>query len=146
MRAEELYESLLVATEAHKTRGTDQEQDQAKRKWLEQFVITFGTDEGDEMTTFNGTIPQALVMFNGELIRRATRGDKGSLVQRIAGSTLRPSQKIEYLFLAGLARTPTRREFQAVDQLLAAHRGDMNLALCDLWWAVLNSNEFILNH
>ena len=29
-------------------------------------MIAFGTDEGDETTTFNGTIPQALMMMNGD--------------------------------------------------------------------------------
>ncbi|MCI0358978.1 MAG: DUF1549 and DUF1553 domain-containing protein, partial [Planctomycetaceae bacterium] len=59
MRAEELYESLLVATEAHKTRGTYEEVERQKADWLRQFTLAFGTDEGDESTTFNGTIPQA---------------------------------------------------------------------------------------
>ena len=29
-------------------------------------MITFGTDDGGETTTFNGTIPQTLMMFNGD--------------------------------------------------------------------------------
>ena len=37
----------------------------AKQEWLKQFVINFGTDDGGETTTFNGTIPQTLMMFNG---------------------------------------------------------------------------------
>jgi len=30
--------------------------------------------------------------------------------------------------------------------LLGARKGDVAGALQDVWWAVLNSNEFIINH
>ncbi len=83
MRAEELYESLLVATEAHKTRSGDA-QEKALADWLRQFTIAFGTDEGDEATTFNGTIPQTLMMMNGDLIATATKCDPGSFLHRVA--------------------------------------------------------------
>src|SRR5690606_7987843 len=109
-------------------------------------VVAFGTDEGDEATTFNGTIPQALMMFNGDLIKQAIATDKGSFLGRIATSNLSPSAKIEHLFLAGLARKPTSGELTIANKLLLARKGDAAAALQDMWWAVLNSNEFIMNH
>ena len=146
MRAEELYESLLVATQAHKTRGSYEEQEKLKAEWMRQFVIAFGTDEGDETTTFNGTIPQALMMFNGDLIKKATNIEKGSFLATIAGSNMKPADKIEYLFEAALARRPTNDELSIANKLLVARGGDTAGALQDIFWAVLNSNEFILQH
>ena len=147
MRAEELYESLLVATEAHKTRGSYEEQERAKSQWLQQFTIAFGTDEGDETTTFNGSIPQTLMMFNGDLIKQATSYEGGSFLGRIASDTgMKPAQKIDYLFLAALGREPNKNELAMANGLLAARRGNVAGALQDVWWAVLNSNEFIFNH
>ena len=147
MRAEELYESLLAATHAEKTRGSYEEQEEQKQKWLSQFVIAFGTDEGDETTTFNGTIPQTLMMMNGELVRQATSVEKGSFLERIATSSkLNNSQRIGYLFTAALARKPTNLEAKAANQLLAQRGGNATAAMQDIWWALLNSNEFILNH
>lgn len=146
MRAEELYESLLVATEAHKTSKSYEEQEKLKREWLSQFVVAFGTDEGDEATTFNGTIPQALMMFNGDLIKQATAIDKSSFLARIAASNMSPAAKIDYLFMAGLSRKPNAAELGIANKLLAARKGDSAAALQDVWWAVLNSNEFIMNH
>jgi hypothetical protein len=147
MRAEELYESLLVATGADKTRGSYEEQEKSKADWLRQFSIAFGTDEGNETTTFNGTIPQALMMFNGDLIKRATSADQGGILHAVASNPkLSPGDKISYLFLAGLGRKPTSSEIATANQLLVARKGDMMGALQDIWWAVLNSNEFILNH
>jgi hypothetical protein len=146
MTAEQLYESLLTATHAQETQASYEEQERAKREWLSQFVIAFGNDEGLEMTTFNGTIPQALMMMNGELIKKATNGEKGSFLWKIANSNLSNAQKIDYLFLAGLGRKTSSREADIANKLLVARKGDAVAALQDMWWAVLNSNEFIMIH
>lgn len=163
MRAEELYESLMVATKAAETAGGSYEdQEKAKAQWLSQFVLAFGNDEGTESTTFNGTIPQALMMFNGAMIRRATGSDRGSFLAEIANDkSMQPKQKIDYLFKSGLGRSPTSTEMDIANKLLAARLNDQGAgkgaknvdvnkagvgALQDIWWAVLNSNEFIINH
>ena len=146
MRAEELYESLLVATEAHKTRGSFEEVERQKADWLRQFTLAFGTDEGDEATTFNGTIPQALMLFNGDLIKKAIDTSNGSFLHRVAASNLKPEAKIDYLFNAALSRDPNKNEITVANQLLVARKGDGAAALQDIFWAVLNSNEFIIQH
>jgi uncharacterized protein YeaC (DUF1315 family) len=146
MRAEELYQSLLTATEAHKTVSAE-EQEKQKREWLGQFVIAFGTDDNEETTTFNGTIPQTLMMMNGELVKKATSVDKGSFLQRVAANPkLNGKTKIDYLYMAALGRKPSNTERSLADQLASLRKGDAVAALQDVWWAVLNSNEFILNH
>ncbi|MAV34500.1 MAG: hypothetical protein CMJ59_03495 [Planctomycetaceae bacterium] len=155
MRAEELYESLLAATEAHKTTGSYEAQEKAKSKWLEQFTVAFGNDEGEEATIFNGTIPQALMLFNGDLIKQATSADKGGFLWNLARSRQIPnSKKIDYLFQAGLGRQPSQEEVDRANRLLVLRvqdeKGDINkgtiAAMQDVWWAILNSNEFIINH
>jgi len=146
MQAEQLYESLLVATEADKTRGDFQQQEEAKRRWLGQFVIAFGTDENDETTTFDGTIPQILMMMNGDLIRLATSVEEGGYLHRVANDPKKsPTEKIQLLFKAALAREATKAERQSANMTLAG-RTNITEALQDVWWVLLNSNEFILNH
>jgi hypothetical protein len=146
IQAEQLYESLLVATEAHKTRGDYEQQEAAKRQWLDQFVIAFGTDENDETSTFNGTIPQILMMMNGDLIKRATSTEQGGFLQRVASDRkTTPTKKIQLLFKAALAREATSTERRAANSTLAG-RENMVQALQDVWWVLLNTNEFILNH
>jgi hypothetical protein len=160
MTAEQLYESLLVATQAHKSRGSYEEQEKLKADWLKQFIVAFGTDEGDEGTTFNGTIPQALMLMNGELMKKALTSDKGGFLHTITVSNMKPADKINYLFEAALARRPTGAEVTITNQLLVAREIQQNrqkkappaaadapaAALQDIYWAVLNSNEFILQH
>ncbi len=147
MRAEELYESLIVATEAQKTRGSYEEQEASKRDWLRQFNIAFGTDDNDETTTFNGTIPQVLMMMNGDLVNKATSSEKGSFLDNVAtNAKFKPADRIDYLYLAALGRRPTTSEVGVANQAVGARKNDVVAALQDIWWVLLNSNEFILNH
>jgi hypothetical protein len=162
MTAEQLYESLLVATQAHKARGSYEEQEKLKADWQKDFVVAFGNDEGEEATTFNGTIPQALMLMNGDLVKKAINSDKGSFLHTIAVNPMKPAEKIHYLFEAALARKPTQAEISVANQLLgreaerqyvgkakkkeAPSLDPTSSALQDIFWAVLNSNEFILQH
>jgi len=94
----------------------------------------------------NGTIPQALMMFNGELVKKATSSEKGSFLSNIAADgKLKPADKIRYLFTAAIARAPNSNEISVANKLYDA-RKDGTAALQDIFWAVLNSNEFIINH
>ena len=146
MQAEQLYESLLVATEADATVSADQ-QDMMKDRWLRQFSTAFGTDDGGETTTFNGSIPQTLMMMNGDLTRRACSTGSGSFLDRVANNQkLSNRDKINYLYRAALSREPTREEIKVCNDLLTSRAGDVVGTLQDIWWAVLNSNEFILIH
>lgn len=147
MRAEELYQSLLVATAAQKAVGSYEEREKEMREWMRQFVVAFGNDEGEETTTFNGTIPQALMMMNGELIQKAVNCEPGSFLHTVAANdNLAAGAKINYLFVAAFARGPTSSELAIANKLFTARGNDTAAALQDIWWAVLNSNEFILNH
>jgi hypothetical protein len=146
MEAEQLYESLLVATAADET-VKDERRDEVRERWLRQFNTAFGTDDGGEATSFNGSIPQALALMNGPLVQRATGNQKGSMLARVTGNAqMNSAEKIRYLYLAALARRPTRQETSLANDLLAARGGDVGAALQDIWWALLNSNEFILIH
>ena len=81
MQAEQLYDSLISATNAHKSgKGGWEAQESQRRRWMQQFVAAFDTDENDEATTFNGTIPQALMMMNSELIEKAVNAERGSFL------------------------------------------------------------------
>lgn len=144
MEAEQLYESLLVATEA--SQGSYEEQERKKNRWLGQFTTAFGTDEGQETTSFNGTIPQVLMLFNGEMIKEAIKVDKGSMIDRLVSTDSNFNKKVEHLFLAGLSRRPTGKEKDLAKSFLKARGGDPREALRDIWWVILNTNEFIFNH
>jgi hypothetical protein len=147
MQPEQLYDSLLVATAIGKTLRTSEDQDKTRTQWLRQFTIAFGTDDGGSTTTFNGTIPQTLMMFNSELIRKATSTSAGDFLDQMANDrSMTNADRIYRLFMATLARRPTHEEIERANKLLEARKGDPVGALQDVFWVVLNSAEFILNH
>ncbi len=148
MTPEQLFDSLLTATEAHKTAGG---RDDAKREaWLRQFLFAFGNDEGDEATSFQGTIPQSLMMMNGELMKDALSGKSGSFLANVLEQARKQRRApapymIDEIYLAALSRFPTTKERNMAMQYLQAFP-DSLYVLQDLFWALLNSNEFILIH
>ena len=86
------------------------------------------------------------MMFNGEMIRAATSGDAGTIIDELAtNSKLKEAQKVERLYLTGLARLPSKEELKTAQELLAAREGDVRQMLRDQWWIILNSGEFIFN-
>ncbi|MCA9213142.1 MAG: DUF1549 domain-containing protein [Planctomycetales bacterium] len=147
MTAEQLYESLLVATRADAAGDkSNEKREQTRQEWLDQFSKAFGTDEGDESTTFDGTIPQTLMMFNGDLIKKATDASRGSFLHSVLETDEKFTRKVNQLYLAAFSRMPTRQERKSVEQLRQLSKWNEKDTLQDLWWALLNSNEFILNH
>ena len=146
MQAEQLYESLLSATRASEVKGSFEEQERIKSRWLQQFNSAFGTDEGQESTTFNGTIPQVLMMFNGEMVRQAISIKQGSMIDQLTSSGKKYNASVNHLFLAMLARKPTGREKAMSNAFLNAQNGNQKEALKDVTWVLLNTNEFIFNH
>jgi len=176
-RAEQLYDSLLIATAADQANRTSEQAENQRATWLRQFVQTFGTDENDESTSFNGTIPQALLLMNGQLMNNALGGGDGSFLRKIVLSTTgRPDEdskiapktvrqarlaatraarsrnrntaaKIETLFLVALSRKPTASELDAFNDVYSKGRyKDPVVGLQDIFWSLLNSNEFVINH
>ena len=138
---EQLYDSLMVATKANGVENLDRQD-----RWLSQFVIAFGTDEGDSSTTFNGTIPQILMLFNGDLVQSVTSLDKDGFLNQVMVANRKNQDRINALYVAALSRWPSSIELRYANQLLLARQGQVKEALQDVWWALLNSNEFILNH
>lgn len=146
LTAEELYDSLIIATNAHKSGRSNWEQaDAQRREWLQQFVRTFGTDDGSESSSFDGTIPQALMMMNGELVRDAVSIKQGSHLYELITGKGTDVQKINRVFLTALSRPASKTEMGMIQRQL--QNGTEPLVVFqDLFWALLNSNEFIFNH
>ncbi|QEH37897.1 hypothetical protein OJF2_64890 [Aquisphaera giovannonii] len=149
MTPEQLFDSLLTATGAHKA-GNAQAADRKRDAWLRQFTFAFGNDEGEEATNFQGTIPQALMMMNGELMNDALSGKGGSFLEGAVEQAQQQSRApgaylVNQVYLAALSRLPNRKEADRAVHYLENHPDSLQVVQ-DLFWALLNSNEFILIH
>lgn len=149
---EQIYDSLVTATRADEGLSPE-ERRRSRSRWLRQFTIDQGNDENGEATTFNGSISQTLAMMNSRVMRRATELSGGNDYEKAGFLTsiawddaLSDEDRIERLYLAALARKPERGERRIAESLLAKREGNVAETLRDVWWALLNSNEFILNH
>ncbi len=144
---EQLFESLMTATKAEQAE-TAAAKKALRDRWLGALINNFGDDEGNEVN-FNGTIVQALMMMNGKEINEAiSRDKKGAVALAMATSRSAPVL-VEKLYLAALNRKPKPAELRGVltkIRLRTGFKDTPRAAYEDLFWALLNSNEFLLNH
>lgn len=100
-------------------------------------------------TEFEGGIPQALTMMNGDVVAELTDATNGELVTAVSESPfLDDGAGIEVLFLATLVRFPESHERERFVAHLerASTPEERRAAFSDVLWALLNSTEFLLNH
>jgi hypothetical protein len=146
LTAEQLFDSLCQATGYRDMTP------------LQQRIYSFGTPrqnfmdrftDQEKRTEYHTSIPHALTMMNNQLIDDATHPDRGIVLGAIVSAPfLSDAGKVEALFLASLSRKPTAEEagkFLAYVQKGGA-AGDKKKALADVFWALLNSTEFLFNH
>ena len=143
MSPEQLFESLTTATNMGQS---TEEKKRQKEQWLRKLVQNFGDDEGNEVT-FNGTVIQALLMMNGKEINDAIQNKDKGTVAEIAKKARTPQGAIAELYVAALNRRPEAWETAAIMKVGNKYRDTRSFYfLHDVFWALLNSNEFILNH
>ena len=89
------------------------------------------------------TLSQSLHMINGDTIEGKIRG--GGLIQRQLAAGKTPDQAIESIYLRCLSRKPSPEELAKLKAAVAEEK-EPQKALEDIFWAVLNSREFVFNH
>lgn len=162
MTAEQLYASIAQAVGTHETFQESQRGRFRSATTRARFIDEF-SDSNNAPTDRQTSVLQALSLMNGELINDAT-GLQSS--RTLAGILDYPgfdnSRRIEALFLATLNRRPRPEELDRfVAYVDSQTAGDVskaeeqenkfqtearNKAISDVFWTLLNSSEFSLNH
>jgi hypothetical protein len=111
-----------------------------------QFMATFGG--GSQRSDRQTSILQALALLNGDWIARQTDPEQGAVLKAVLDAPfLDDAGRIETLYLAALGRKPRSEETRRlIVHLKEGGDGDRRKAFGDLFWALLNSNEFLVNH
>ena len=111
------------------------------------FLTTFGrasreTCAASEVKT-DPTLSQALQLLNGEVTHQKIQ--EGGLVARWLKEGKTPAQIIENLYLRCFGRKPDAAETAKLSDSLK-DEPQKEPALNDVFWALLNSKEFLFNH
>jgi hypothetical protein len=111
------------------------------------FVRRFGDTGEDEFEARGGTIPQRLLLMNGDLVRDKTKGELLNAAAQIAMLAPDDRKAVEVAYLAVLTRRPSPDESTHFLAELAGTSGDARKQrLTDLYWTLLNATEFSWNH
>ncbi len=111
------------------------------------FLTTFGRATRETVCScevkMEPTLSQALHLLNGDTVNGKI--GQGGVIKRLIATRKFPEERVVELYLRSLSRMPTRAE---LDKLLPAFAEGANpeQALGDLFWALLNSREFLFNH
>ncbi|MCH2178340.1 MAG: DUF1549 domain-containing protein [Mariniblastus sp.] len=112
------------------------------------FLTTFGRAKRESVCSCEvitePNLGQALHLLNGTTINAKIQS--GKVVERLLTIDKKtPQQIIEEIYLRCLGRRPLPAETKALVASVAENE-DKTAALNDVFWAVLNSQEFVFNH
>ncbi len=114
---------------------------------LDYFLTTFGRSSREtpcscEVKT-SPTLSQALHLLNGDTV--SGKIVEGRVVDKLLATGQSPTDVAGELYRRCFCRVPTEVEAARIAEQLS-HEPNQQQALEDLFWALLNSNEFIFNH
>jgi hypothetical protein len=144
---EQLFDSLAVATGYRPPLASSRPMNPAPPDARAEFLARFAG--GQPRTEMQRSIQQALMLMNGHFIADATRlKDGAAFASVVTDRSLDTAGKIEALYLATLSRKPTPKEARRFVKYVDGGGPSKNakLALADVFWTLLNSAEFSLNH
>jgi hypothetical protein len=113
---------------------------------LNDFLQRYGDTGEDEFEGRGGTIPQRLLLMNGQLTRERIKEELLSASARIAHHPLREERAVEVVYLTVLTRRPTATETAHFVEVLREGSGTRGQKVEDMFWALINSTEFSWNH
>ena len=86
---------------------------------------------------------QALHLMNGENVHAKVQ--QGGVVKQLLDEKKSPPEIVSDLYLRCLSRQPSANELKSIESQIAEAKNPRP-ALEDVFWALLNSREFLFNH
>ncbi len=145
---EQIFDSIAQATGYQQPFNPEEPLNFNNDQRRQEFIETFA-NSSDPPTERPSTILQALSLMNGEFVADATDLSESRTLAAVAEAPfLDTPQRVEALFLATLNRPPTDGESAQFSRYVSAGgtSDDPDAALGDVFWALLNSSEFLMNH
>jgi hypothetical protein len=138
LTGEQLFDSLALATGYR----DGQDRGAARRQFLTRFALAGSAAEPET------SVQQALTLLNGRFVAWATDPEKcPTLVAVTQTPRMSLAQRIEALYLATLSRKPSAEELKRLERYAREAGADREAGrLADIFWMLLNSAEFRVNH
>jgi hypothetical protein len=112
------------------------------------FLTTFGRATRETVCScevkMEPNLSQALHLLNGETVQKKIID--GGLIKRLLDKKVPTAQIVEEMYVRGLSRKPTSDEAAKLQGVIAQAGADPAPVLADIFWALLNSKEFIFTH
>jgi len=148
LSSEQLWSNMVVATGYRDPLPANQRRfafnaNQPRGEFLNRFGST------ERQTERQTSILQALMLMNGRFITDQTSLDRSEILTAVVEMPFGTiNDKLDILFLSTVGRKPTPLEMQKFRSYVdrGGPSGDSKKAYADVFWALLNSSEFMLNH
>jgi len=144
MQPEEVYQSLLAVAKTQTNAADADQRAQARQAWINGIYARSGSS-GTTIDPHINAI-EAPSLPHASLTQGFISGEHTDFLRRLAESKMSDEKKIEHLFLTAVSRKPRPKELDLARSLYAANETDKFAVLEVVWWALLNSNEFVLDH
>jgi hypothetical protein len=113
------------------------------------FLTTFGRASRETVCScevkLDPSLSQSLHMLNGDATTQ--RIQQGNLIGKMLAEKKKPEEIIEELYLRTLIRKPSSSELEKlVKTVNETPPADKKKTLDDIFWALLNTREFLFNH
>lgn len=141
MNLDQLFESLMTAT----GNGSKETRIRRSATWYRCIKNIYG-NEPDNEGRLRSKLHWILMMINGAELNEAVHNPKSRIAEAMRNKD--PRAIIDELFLTVLNRHASEAEYRKLtDKMkMRVREQDPSDPWRDLFWALLNSNEFILNH
>jgi hypothetical protein len=116
---------------------------------VDNFVKRYGDSGEDTFDDAGGTIPQRLLLMNGNMITENTKNNPlVNASTRIGMLAPDNATAVEAAYLAVFTRRPNVDETKHFTSLLASGKSNnaRSNAMTDLYWTLMNATEFSWNH
>jgi hypothetical protein len=148
LTAEQLFDSLAMAVGHLESFQVVQPFNLNQQGPRTEFIELFAPDNNSP-TERQTSILRALAMMNGQFTSKVTSLEQSATLAAIADFPLmKTPDRIETLFLSTLTRKPNSDELDRIKYYVESGGPTKNSkqALADVFWALLNSSEFLFNH
>ena len=152
LSGEQLFDSLATATGQPDGTGEDPFAFFNGGSPRQEFLTKYGQQTA-KTTEYETSIIQALTLMNGRFVGEATNPTRSELLTAVVEAPfLNDRSRVETIYLATLSRRPTAKEMEnALSFVERAATGNdakklRNEAYADVFWAIINSAEFVFNH